>query len=145
MTLIPRDHIRRLDLPWRELGLTECGRPLDDVGQWITRDQIVARVKQDGIQRAAYSTCMTCLETVQRWPSWGQNPAQFLIRQLGHYGRPDEQMATDLRAIALLIEAHKEEFAELVAGLQSTVDLDARRRAKRTAQTVTHLAPRRPS
>lgn len=144
MSDVQRDHIRRLDLPWRELNLTECGRPVSDVAASISRDEIVARVKKDGIQRAAYSTCMTCLETVQRWPSWDQNPAQFLAREIGHYGRPNEQIVRELRAIALLVEAHRDEFDGLVEGLQNTVDLAARRKAKRT-RSVASFAPRRPS
>ena len=126
-----RDHVRRLDLPWRETTMTECGRQLADVATWITREELVARVKTDGIQRAAYSTCMTCLETAKRWPAWSENPAQALSRELGHWGRPDEQTQVELRAIALLIAAHREEFDETVAGLKGTVSLAAARQAKR--------------
>jgi hypothetical protein len=126
-----RDHVRRLDLPWRLIELTECGRPLADVGSWITRAALVARVKEDGIQRAAYSTCMTCLETARRWPSWDDSPTDCLMRELGYRGQSNPLMVAELRAVVLLIAAHRGEFDQTVADLQGAISLAERRAAKR--------------
>lgn len=68
-TVGPVDHIARLPLPWRETAdLTECGRPVIDYpGRIITRDDLARRIRDVGKQRTAFSTCMTCTDTVQRW------------------------------------------------------------------------------
>jgi hypothetical protein len=130
-----RGHVRRLDLPWREITMTECGQQLTDVVSWITRDELVTRVKTDGILLVMLSTCLTCLETVKRYPArWDRNPAQLIAREIGPYGRLDAQLTVELRAIALLVAAHRGEFDQTVAGLGGTVNPATARQARRWAR-----------
>lgn len=125
-----RDHVRRTDLPWRIATTTECGKPVVDVASVISRAELVAKVKQDGIQRAAYSTCMTCLETARRWPDWNADPVEAVARDF-YGGRRDPRLRDELRAIAALVDAHRDEFDDYLTGLGETVDLLAARRARR--------------
>lgn len=129
----PRDHVQRPSLPWREDDRTECGKPCNDVRSVISRDELLLRVRRDGIQRAAYSTCMTCLETANRWKDWAADPVDVMAREF-YGGRRHERMGDELRAIAALIAAHREEFDSYLAGLGQTVSLDAARRAKWAAR-----------
>ena len=124
------DHVRRPELPWRVNPLTECGRRLDDVRTSISRDELAARLRRDGQQRTAFSVCMTCLSTAGRWPSWDADPVEAMAREF-HGFRRHERLADELRAIAAIVEAHREEFDGYLQGLRETVSLDAARRAKR--------------
>lgn len=125
------DHVRRPDLPWRVNPLTECGRRLDDVRGVISREELAARLRRDGQQRTAFTVCMTCLSTVSRWPQWDKDPVEAMAREFHGYRRHD-RLADELRAIAAVVEAHRDEFDGYLAGLGETVRLDAVRRAKRT-------------
>jgi hypothetical protein len=126
---VRRDHVRRPDLPWRVATLTECGKPILDVAAHISRAELLARIKRDGVQRAAYSTCMVCLETSHRWPEWASDPVQALAREF--YGQREPTMLNELRALAALVESHRDEFDGYLVGLGETVSLDERRRARR--------------
>ncbi len=134
----PVDHIRRTDLPWRTNDLTECGRSVDDCRTVITRATAVARWKDLGAQRASFTLCMTCKDTASRWPTWDDNPTGAMAREcagfrFGSGERP--AMDNELRAVAILIAAHREEFAELLAGVENTTDLAAARaKRQRTAR-----------
>lgn len=121
-----RDHVLRPDLPWRTSTLTECGKVAADVKSCIDREALLARIRHDGVRRAAYSTCMTCLETARRWPDWGQDPVEALRREF-HGGRADPRMHDELRALAALVAAHRDEFDGYLAGLAETVSLADRR------------------
>jgi hypothetical protein len=124
------DHVRRPPLPWRDDKLTECG--LAVVGRpTISRDEFVARVKQQGKQRSAMTTCMTCWHTAARWPTWDQDPVQAIARETYQGRRGDDHFRDELRAIAALIEAHRDEFDGYLHGLTQTVALDDRRAARR--------------
>ncbi len=128
---LPRQHVKRPALPWRDDTMTECGRPADDT--CLTREQAIAKARRLGPRRAALTTCLVCLDTAQRWPGWDLSPAAVMARELKGftYWRSDSdttpRIQDDLRAIALLIDAHREEFNELLAALQATVPLRARK------------------
>ncbi len=127
---VPLDHVERPALPWRDEHLTECGRPLSDVKSCLTRSEAIAKWKAQGPQRAGLTTCITCIETVNRHHTWEDSPSQVLSRHIKGWGREETQLDRELRAIALLIEAHKSEFVELLSGLEATVSLKTLREQK---------------
>lgn len=128
----PVTHVRRPAAPWRpsapDLDLTECGRPLADVpAQYLTsREELVRYVKEVGKQRAAFTTCMTCADTIDRHESWDLNPVAVMGRdglpshRWGGRPTPRQQRARlEMFALALLVEAHRDEFDQALAGLQA--------------------------
>lgn len=128
MTDPPKEHVLRPVPPWRSEGKTECG--LDIEGRPVlTRDEFVAKVKTQGQQRSAMSTCMTCWNTAQRWPSWDVDPAGCVARDTSGW-RNSPEFGEELRAIALLIEAHPDEFRATMDGLRSAVPIKALRQAR---------------
>lgn len=129
---IPLDHIARPPLPWRDIAKTECGRALTDVASVVSREDVERKIARQGKQRAALTTCMTCATTSGRWPAWDRDPIEAMGRAV-NAARYDEAdpLRRELRAIAMLIEAHRDEFDSLIAGLESTSDLSERRRANR--------------
>ena len=125
------EHILRELLPWQrgEAG-TECGRPVAEFAAVLTRDQAIAKFRALGQTRATMTTCVTCAQTVDRHATWATNPAAALARVADRYVSrycPDKKAQRrfndELRALALLAEAHREEFEELLAGLTGAVDL----------------------
>jgi len=135
------DHIERVPLPWREgePGLTECGKPVAAVSAFLSHDEAREKFKAQGQQRAAMSTCMTCASAAdRRWSaSWAASPHQVVARWLNEGGRPwghppsgDGRIDRELRAIALLVEAHRPEFDGLMAGFGAAPSLAVRRAAK---------------
>lgn len=152
-TLGPFDHIARTPLPWRtQPGLTECGKPVTDhPGHVLTRDEVQQRIRDLGQQRAAYTTCMTCVTTSARWT--GFDPDHRVLLALGRevgaveHTRPPlppeahadrvrwdrrQRLCGELRAITALINAHREEFEGYLTGLAGAVDLGERRRRRVT-------------
>lgn len=124
------DHVRRPDLPWRPATLTECGKPAADVKQVISRDELIARLRSFGKARTSLTTCMTCWQTAARWKSFAEDPVDAMRREV--YGsRGDALLAADLRALAALAQAHRDEFEAYVNGLAETASLAARRQARR--------------
>lgn len=128
---LPREHVLRPILPWRVGSLTECGRDSDE--GTLTRDELVAKVRKQGPSRAKLTTCLTCFETAQRWPGWEANPAAVMAREVkgvsywtGHEGA---EINDELRAIAMLIAEHRDEFDETLAALRQAVPFKPRRRA----------------
>lgn len=139
----PMEHVLRSPLPWRanEEAKTECGKTAVDVAKTITFDDLVRKVKDQGQQRAAMSTCMTCMNQAdfRRRPDWDTCPGALIAREsqheflhsgFGHANHQDSLLDKELRAIAALVEAHREEFDGYIQGLRSTVSLAERRRAK---------------
>lgn len=135
------EHVVRDCPPWRdEKSLTECGL---SVGSYliISRDDLLAKVTKQGKQRAALSTCMTCWGTAERHSTWALRPSAVLARECkpdlgpGHVGRPSQQIDRELRAIALLIEAHKDEFDSLLAALAAAVPLHETARSIRAKRS----------
>lgn len=117
----PVAHIARPDLPWREPeGLTECGRPVAEFAEVMTRDEAIAKVKDLGKTRFAMVSCITCWQTASRHPHWEKSPSSVMARSIERsgwrFGDSEERNLLDreLRAIAALIEAHREEFDQLV-------------------------------
>lgn len=141
----PLDHVIRASLPWRSGHLTECGRDLNDVGSAITQQQLQVRVKEHGAQRTAFTVCMTCWSTASAHrETWESDPIAVLYRETQRTGgalvsprsdRPERvRLTAELRAIAALIEAHRDEFDQYIAGLAETASLDAVRNARRSNQ-----------
>ncbi|SHP53535.1 Uncharacterised protein [Mycobacteroides abscessus subsp. abscessus] len=141
MTNEPRDHVIRAQLPWRTDELTECGRELNDVASYITRDQLIARVKEHGQQRTAFTVCMTCWSTASSHRyDWNSDPIATIAREAsrcgGSYGHasPSPERAhlvAELRAITALIDAHRDEFDGYITGLAATVSLSTAKRSRR--------------
>lgn len=126
---LPMEHIERAPLPWRDETLTECGLPTAG-HPVISRAEWLDKVKKLGKQRAAFTTCMTCWTSACRNASWDENPIRAVQRACDDY-RQKEQFTEELKAIALLVTAHRDEFLETLTGLGDVGDLAARRRAKR--------------
>jgi hypothetical protein len=140
-------HVERPNLPWRkpELALTECGKAAQG-HITIPRDEFIRRWKEWGQQRVAMTTCMTCLHTAERWAEWEEDPLHAMQRAIAHepygghwspkYGRTlaeadgKSPLRIELRAIAILVERHREEFDGLVDALKRVVRLDVEK-AKR--------------
>ncbi len=139
----PVDHILRPQLPWRstDAAITECGYDASKV-KTLTRPEYLQRLQDMGKQRAALFTCMTCADTASRWGTWDDDPGRALDREIawecgGSYWQNREdrgfRLRDELGAIAVLIEAHREEFDALVSSnlqrrewLQKKADLDVR-------------------
>jgi hypothetical protein len=120
----PVDHIGRPRLPWRdasEPSITECGYDASKV-KTITRNEFFQRRKELGQQRTAMLTCMTCSQTAERWEPWETDPRKALEREIAWEcaWRSDrgQRLKDELLAVAALIEAHPEEFRELIGGLE---------------------------
>ena len=132
------EHVIRSRPPWRRgEDLTECGKTVTGRAV-ITRDAFLAKVRKQGQQRSAMSTCMTCWHTSRNHPSWAEDPVASLLREAGRFrwhipGRAGADLTfhDELRAIEALIAAHPDEWDELLAGIGETVRLDDRRRQKR--------------
>jgi hypothetical protein len=136
----PVHHIIRAKLPWRkEPDLTECGHLASEMALVWTRAEAVAKFKELGEQRMAMVTCMTCMHTANRWPTWETSPVAVMDRECSRegwhfrqYPGPEQQaeknlLERELRALAALAEVHSEEFQEMVEGLAETGDLAAKR------------------
>lgn len=118
----PLDHILRPRLPWRPAHLpamTECGCDPQHI-KTITREEHFARVKAYTRTRVAMMTCMTCLNTTERWASWEEDARQALEREIQWEGGNNYRKARgtrlldELHAIVALIQAHPDEFERLL-------------------------------
>lgn len=139
----PVHHILRARLPWRDgPDRTECGHLASEMALVWTRDEAVVQFKELGEQRMAMLTCMTCLHTANRWPTWETSPVAVMDRECSRegwhfpqYPDPEHQaeknlLERELRALAALAAAHSEEFKDTVQGLAETGDLAAKRAAR---------------
>lgn len=120
----PVDHIERPRLPWRlpdELAITECGHDTSKVKS-LTRDEFARRLKEYGTQRTALLTCMTCMDTHRRWPTWEKDPRGALSREIeweyDSWRQRDKRergtrLKDELMAVQQLIERYPDEFREL--------------------------------
>ena len=131
----PLEHVARVLIPWSTRpGLTECGRKLNDVAAVIDLPAFVAKYNRLGKTRMAMTTCMTCWARLQYGSHyWEKHPAEVLNRDLGRY-EERAVITAELLALAALVEAHRQEYDDLVAGLQDTGDLAARRAQKRAGR-----------
>lgn len=133
---LPIEHALQPDLPWRAADRTDCGRPVSDVAAVISRAEMAAKFRRLGKQRAAYTTCMTCLNNIGRWPAtWADDPVAVMARMFHGWRNGDDRLRDELRALGALVEAHRDEFEGFMAGLGETVSLaDRRRQARRAAR-----------
>lgn len=139
----PVDHLVRPRLPWRPIiegAITECG--LDALtAKTITREQYLQRLRDYGKQRTAMLTCMTCSQTVERWETWEQDPRKAIGREVewetALYVRAKDRgelLRDELLAIAALIDAHQEEFRQLVTSAHARRDWLARKQQQEKPQ-----------
>lgn len=137
-------HIERPELPWRkpEQRMTECGLVAASFPT-IPRHEFVERWKQWGRQRTAIMTCVTCFQTAQHYAPWALDPLDGIERAMRgerhyrSYGNlfetertipaPNTPLRLELRAMAILVERHKDEFEGLLTGLGNAIDLNERR------------------
>jgi hypothetical protein len=136
MTRETMDHIERPSLPWRTEARTECGRERAAVESVLTRGQAMRKIKDQGKQRAALSTCMTCMTTASRYVEWAWSPADVMAREVHDYspyaptGPRVELINRELRAVAALVEAHRDEFDAYMAGLAAAVPIEVLRQMR---------------
>lgn len=124
------DHIIRPAVPWRTVAYTECGLPTE-AHPVVDRAEAEKRWKTLGKQRAAMTLCMTCMTTANRWPeTFEQNPSQALYREFYGGRVQGSRFDDELRALAALVEAHRDEFEGFMAGIGETVSLADRRRSR---------------
>lgn len=125
--------VRAASLPWRPADdrLTECGKSSAGYPS-ITREEFDKKLRLQGQQRAAMSTCMTCWNTATRWKSWAVDPVDAMSRECYGMRGDRDQLRKELWALAELVDRHREEFDGFLHGLEQTADLAARRRAKAT-------------
>lgn len=129
-------HIERPRLPWQTDRLTECGRDVDDYREDIVidRPQVKRLLAAYGQQRVAFLLCMTCLNRANySHDSWEDNPASVMRRHCER-GGDGAAINVELRALALLVDAHRDEFDQAIHDLQSAVPLAARRKQKTRAR-----------
>jgi hypothetical protein len=133
-----RDHVARSMLPWRSDALTECGRATSDVANVITLDQLDARIRRDGTERAVLTVCMKCWQTGTIAARWDSNAVGVIAREAVRAGIGDREPSSrpearrfrnELHAIAALVTAHRDEFDAFLAALESTVSMSDHRRA----------------
>lgn len=125
------DHVLRPPLPWRRQQLTECGLPIAG-HPVIDRDEAAKRFRDLGRQRASFTLCVTCIQTAGRWPTWEKDPVGCLQRET-YGGRRAESLKFELQALAILVEAHREQYDQLLYDLTGAIQLEPRR--KRGLQT----------
>lgn len=134
----PLRHLRRAAPPWSSQARTVCGRPLDDVAAWLPFEEAKALFGKVGHVRAQFLFCQTCLsmhgyrqETPTRWEEEPDKVvADWAGRSNWRHTADGEQTRAELRALAFLVDAHREEYDAAVAALLND-DLAARRRAPR--------------
>lgn len=87
-TIGPVDHIAREPLPWRTRPhLTECGKPVEPLGdRVVSRGTIETRIRDIGQKRAAFTTCMTCVDTSDRWSGRRQRSDLTALRAVVREG-----------------------------------------------------------
>jgi hypothetical protein len=137
----PHRHLVRAAPGWRRPDQTECGRPIADVVTVVTRDEARQLITKYGKARSAFILCQACI-LHEKGVTWDNDPIATLFRELesvrfarysedgGRRGARHEQLTRELRAIATLIEAHREEFDTLIGDLGGAIDLQKHRRAK---------------
>lgn len=128
MTMKDLTHVERSLLPWRRERITECGLDASRHPTW-TREAALTKAKEYGRQRFSLFVCMTCWQCVERHATWDEDPASCMVRHaepMRAWGGPSEQkrlFADELRAIAALIETHREEYDHMVKSFGEIVEL----------------------
>lgn len=128
-------HIERSPLPWRPERSTECGLDATRHPTW-TRDEAAKLAKDLGRQRFSMIVCMTCFGTADRHSTWEEDPASCMVRHAQRmtqrwgreYAPEKRRFADELRAIATLVERHRDEFDALVGDYGEVMSIgDAQR------------------
>lgn len=140
----PLHHIQRPTLPWRpDRHRTMCGRDATDLPTW-SRDEAMANARRLGRQRFSLFVCMTCSSVFELHVPWDESPAECVRGYLDRVSRwrstdADEldRLNAEFRAIAVLIDAHRDEFDDTVRGLLDMTSLDEQRR-RRTGSRGIH-------
>ena len=135
----PLEHLLRTLPPWNTgPQMTECGRPVSDVQAVVSRAEVEAKIARVGKQRAAFSTCMTCAQTSDRYRhdtggklSAVERWAQGAWRQKYDPTENGNRQQRELMAVEMLLAEYREEFESYVAALEQTTDLAAARRRAR--------------
>lgn len=135
-------HITRTGLPWRAADRTVCGKPISQYPAQLVINLADAQAMQRrlGQQRFALAICMTCAHNVGHWAEWDANPVMRFQREVNGNGmgrdRHDELIERELRAIAALIAAHRDEFDDMVTALAdgSVVTMQQLRRQRQTKE-----------
>lgn len=130
-------HIERPPLPWRPERATECGLDVSRHATW-SRQEAIAKMKELGRQRFSMFVCMTCQHTMENHATWDDDPASCMVRHAAPMAlrwsadRDGEKrrFADELRAIAALIAAHREEFDGLVQSYGEVVNLRTARKQR---------------
>ncbi len=131
MTKPVLEHVLRFEPPWRVDRKTECGHAATDVAAVIDQDELIRKVKDQGQQRAEFSTCVTCWERSRYAKPWAEDPVAILRRETARYGVKDAQLESELRALTLLWQAHCDEYDETLRSLGEVNDLAEQRARKR--------------
>lgn len=112
------NHIARTSLPWRDADRTICGQPVNQYadGVVINLRDAHAMARRLGQQRFALVICMTCANNANRWTEWDANPLGRMEREVtgGGFRKIDPVIVAELRAMAALIAAHRDEFDDIV-------------------------------
>jgi hypothetical protein len=126
---VRKDHIRRENVPWRTTddALTECGLDVRDC-QALTPQAMLEKIAEQGEVRASLSSCMTCWQ--HRRTDRGQllrDAVSRLINRSWH-GKESGRVERELRAIGLLVAAHREEFETTLRDMDEAVDIRTARK-----------------
>lgn len=154
------DHVRRVPLPWRDDGLTECGLVASEY-QALTSAEFIAKARDLGQQRMAMVTCMNCYNTAMRWqghrlrreergvavsvaePGVMDAIERTFGRVWGMKAEERDLLTREFTAIVMLVDAHREEFDAAVAGLGDATNLATVRSAKKAAAARASMKRRR--
>lgn len=137
----PVDHILRPRLPWRPADtapITECGYDATKV-KLISREDYAKRKKDLGYQRAAMLTCMTCVNTADRWGCWDDDPRLAIGREVEWerqtlYRHASDKRGTrlkdELTVIAAMIEERRDEFLARVTEVEQRREWNQKKAAR---------------
>lgn len=130
----PVEHVLRGRLPWRredERRLTECGRAAESCTA-LTSADMDAKIRAQGQQRAGLSSCMTCWDKTGRKYAGllgkydKDDPVEVLRREIdrSRWGEEEKKPLQDeLRALGMLVAAHREEYDTLLRDIRDSVDI----------------------
>lgn len=143
----PISHIARGRLPWRspDDDVTECGKRVNEFKSVISAEAAQALWKKHGETRARFLLCVTCVDTANRYSTngaaltWETDPDGLLERYLSRsiWRRTNEgRLSKELRALAAVALAHRDEFDVYLDGLESAPSMADARAAKRRRETT---------
>ena len=134
----PLRHLPRACPPWAAQERTVCGRGYNDVQCVVPYEEAHALVGKVGRRRAEFLFCQTCLsrqhgrmDTPTRWEKEPDKVVEDYAQRASWRRTADgEQTRAELRALAMLAEAHRGEFDAYVYGILND-DLASRRQQRR--------------